>query len=212
MNVFVTGATGYIGSRIIPKLLLRGHSVTALVRKGSEHKISANCKVVIGDVLNATTYSNALDGVDTLIHLVGVEHPSPSKVEQFRSIDFQSVVEVIPAAVSAGISHAIYLSVAHPAPIMKEYWQLRAEAEKLFEKNFSHCSFLRPWYVLGPGHRWAYITAPLYSFARLFPSARRTADRLALVTIDQILNTLLYSVENTPQKTAVYEALDIRRL
>jgi uncharacterized protein YbjT (DUF2867 family) len=45
-RIFITGGTGYIGSRLIPLLVERGHEVVALVRPGSEHKLSAACMPV----------------------------------------------------------------------------------------------------------------------------------------------------------------------
>jgi len=50
------------------------------------------------------------------VQLVGVSHPSPAKAAEFRSIDLVAGREAIAAAVSAGIQHLIYVSVAHPLP------------------------------------------------------------------------------------------------
>ena len=69
-------------------------------------------------------------GCDTMVHLVGVSHPSPAKAAQFRSIDLASALEAIPIAMAAGLRHFVYVSVAHPAPVMKEYIAARMEAEQ----------------------------------------------------------------------------------
>lgn len=55
--VFVTGGTGYIGSRVLPLLRKRGHEVKALVRKGSESKLPAGAIGVIGDALQIDSYT-----------------------------------------------------------------------------------------------------------------------------------------------------------
>lgn len=98
-RVFITGGTGYIGSRLIPELLKRGHEVRALVRKGSEHKLPGGCQAVIGNALDHTTYIASVPPSDTFVQLVGVAHPSPAKAAEFRSIDFASGRAGITAAI-----------------------------------------------------------------------------------------------------------------
>src|SRR5438445_13421321 len=127
--VFVTGATGYMGQRLCAELLARGHRVRGLARAGSETRLAAGCEAVTGDALRATTYGSAVTGCGTLVHLVGVTHPSPAKAAQFRSIDLASALQAIAAARAAAVRHLVYVSVAHPAPIMRKYIAARREAE-----------------------------------------------------------------------------------
>jgi len=94
-NIFVTGGTGYIGSRVIPELLARGHTVRALVRAGSARKLPPGCSAVLGNALDRKTFADTIAPSDTFIQLVGVAHPSPSKAEQFRTIDLASVTESV---------------------------------------------------------------------------------------------------------------------
>jgi uncharacterized protein YbjT (DUF2867 family) len=49
-TVVITGGTGYIGQRLIPKLVDRGFHVRAIVRRGSETKVPSGAQIVIGDV------------------------------------------------------------------------------------------------------------------------------------------------------------------
>jgi len=56
-TIFVTGGTGYIGSRLIPRLLERGHRVKALVRSGSEHKLPVGAAGIVGDALKMDSYT-----------------------------------------------------------------------------------------------------------------------------------------------------------
>src|SRR5581483_667834 len=114
-RVFITGGTGYIGCHLIPRLISRGHDVTALVRNGSEGKLPSGCRVVVGDALDGSTFRDRVAPADTFVQLVGVPHPSPAKAAQFRSIDLVSVRESAGAAMAARIKHFIYLSVAQPS-------------------------------------------------------------------------------------------------
>src|SRR5258706_10892333 len=120
-QVFVTGGTGYLGRELIQLLLHNGSEVTALVRKGSENKLPPGCTPVIGDALNAQSFIQHVPPADTFVQLVGVTHPNPSKVDEFRRVDLRSVRESVSAAVQSGVRHFIYVSVAQPAPVMKEY-------------------------------------------------------------------------------------------
>src|SRR5215472_1871634 len=117
-SVFIAGGTGYIGSRLIPELLSRGHRVTAVARKGSESKLPSGCRAVPGDVLNGDTYAANVAPGDTFVQLVGVAHPSPAKAKEFVSVDRRSAMEAIRVASGPGIGHFVYVSVAHPAPAM----------------------------------------------------------------------------------------------
>jgi uncharacterized protein YbjT (DUF2867 family) len=83
-EVFISGATRYVGSRLIPELLRRGHLVRVLVRSGSEKKLPQGCAVTVGDVLNSKTFMTAVPPAGTLVHLVGVPSPAPWKVKEFR--------------------------------------------------------------------------------------------------------------------------------
>lgn len=132
-QIFITGGTGYLGRRLIPELLKRGHHVHALVRTGSEAKLPVGCEAVVGNALEAESFANKIQPADTFVHLVGVPRPSPAKAREFREIDLVSIRASVPAAVKAGVKHFVYLSVAQPAPIMKVYQEVRAEGERLFD-------------------------------------------------------------------------------
>src|SRR5437867_1669258 len=95
-KVFITGGTGYLGSRIIPELIKNNFEVTALVRKGSESKLPDKCNIVFGNALDRSTYESNISPCETFIHLIGVAHPGPSKKEQFKSIDLVSIQQAVP--------------------------------------------------------------------------------------------------------------------
>ena len=210
-NVFITGATGYIGSRLVPRLLARGHTVRALVRPQSVHKLPRDAEAIIGSALDGATFAGRIAPSDTFVQLVGVPHPSPSKAEEFRRIDLASVRASAEAAKGAGIGHFVYLSVAQPAPLMRDYIAVREEGERLVREMAMPATFLRPWYVLGPGHRWPYAILPFYWLWMIPPRSRDTARRLYPVTLSQVLHAMVDAVEHPPDTLRIIEAPEMRR-
>jgi uncharacterized protein YbjT (DUF2867 family) len=212
MKVFVTGGTGYMGSRLIPLLVGRGHEVKAVVRQGSETRLPAGTTPVVADPLRMDSYTEQVGGADTFVHLIGVAHPSPAKAKEFREIDLVSAQVAVKAARDAGIGHFVYLSVAQPAKMMQAFIAVRSEGERMIRESGMRATFVRPWYVLGPGHRWAYALLPFYWVCQRLPATRESARRLGLVTISQMLDTLVWAVENPAEGVRILDVPKIREL
>jgi len=206
----VTGGTGYIGRPLIVALAAEQYPVYALVRKGSEAKLPAAAISVVGDALDDATYAHAIPSGATLVHLVGTPHPSPAKARQFREVDLVSVRAAVDAAMHAGVRHFVYLSVAHPAPVMAAYIAVRQAGEALVGASGMAATFVRPWYVLGPGHRWPLAVLPAYWLMARLPATRDAATRLGLVTLEEIVAALVHTIEHPPQELRVLNVPDIR--
>jgi len=210
-SVFVTGATGYMGRRLSSDLLARGHRVRGLARPASKGRVVPGCEAITGNALDGASYRESVAGCDTLVHLLGVAHPSPAKAAEFRSIDLSSAREAIQAALHANAGHFVYVSVAHPAPVMHAYIAARMEAEAAIHESGLNATILRPWYVLGPGHRWPYVLKPFYWMLELLPSTREGARRLGLVTLSQMVRALVFTVEHPAEGVRVRGVPEIRR-
>jgi nucleoside-diphosphate-sugar epimerase len=209
-KIFVTGATGFMGRRLCEALVERGHAVRGLVRVGSEARLAAGVAPVPGDPLAESTYRESVTGCDAMVHLVGVSHPSPAKAAQFRSIDLASALQAIQMAAAARIAHFVYVSVAHPAPVMREYIAARMEAEQAIRESGLNATILRPWYVVGPGRRWPLVLTPLYRLMEATPSTREGARRLGLVSSQQMIAALVQAVERPAAGIRVLEVPQIR--
>ena len=149
--------------------------------------------------------------MDTLVHLVGVPHPNPAKARQFRAVDLVSIQASVEAAARAHPRpHLVYLSVAQPAPVMRAYVAVRQEGEALLRARGIDATCLRPWYVLGPGHRWPYVLLPFYALLGLIPFVGPAVDRLGFVTLPQMVRALVGAVENPAPGVRVIEVPEIR--
>ncbi len=173
----------------------------------------AGVTTVVGNALDASTFATAVNPTDTIVHLVGTPHPSPSKAAEFQRVDLPSIRASVEAARRAQAAHLVYVSVAHPAPVMQAYIEARSAGERAIAEAGLTATILRPWYVLGPGHRWPYLLLPFYAIARLLPSKRDTALRLGLVTLRQMVDALVRAAENPPPagNIRIVDVPEIRR-
>jgi uncharacterized protein YbjT (DUF2867 family) len=210
-RVLITGATGYVGSRLVQRLLWRGHTVRALVRSAGR-ALPPGCEVVTGDALDDSSVAAAVQGMDTLVHLVGVAHPNPTKAALFDSVDLASARVAARAAGAAGIGHIVYVSVARPAPVMHAYVEARQRAEQAFAATAIPCTFLQPWYVVGPGHYWPVAILPLYRLFELFPATRATAQRLGLLSLETVLRCLVHAIETPDRGIRAWDVPTLRQI
>jgi uncharacterized protein YbjT (DUF2867 family) len=197
-DVLVTGGTGYLGQPLAEALVARGHRVRVLCRPESLDRVAAGAEARVGDALVATSISAAAVDGGTLVHLVGTPHPSPAKAASFESVDLVSIRASVAAARAAGIAHLVYVSVAHPAPVMRAYVDARIRGEEAVAQSGLTATILRPWYVLGPGHRWPLALVPIAKLLEWLPWTRDSARRLGFVTLPQMVAALVRAVEGPP--------------
>jgi uncharacterized protein YbjT (DUF2867 family) len=93
---------------------------------------------------------------------------------------------------------------------MKAYTQVRAECEAMIRQSGMNATILRPWYVLGPGHRWPYLLLPMYKIMEWLPATRPGAIRLGLVTLEQMCQALVRAVETPAKGVRIVEVAQIR--
>ena len=107
-TVLVTGATGYIGGRLVPRLLRQGHRVRVLVRSRSRalsRPWADRVEIAVGDALDNEALLEALDGVDTAYYLIH----SMSSGSDFHDTDIRTARSFGRAARQAGVNNIIYL-------------------------------------------------------------------------------------------------------
>jgi uncharacterized protein YbjT (DUF2867 family) len=207
-SVVITGSTGYLRRPLAALAVARGHAVRAFVRPGSESKVPAGATVISGDPLAPAQLAGAIGHGDTLVHLIGTLRPSPAKARQFVDVDLASIGAACEAA--TGVAHFVYVSVAHPAPIMRAYIEARMRGEALVHATGIPATILRPWYVLGPGHRWPCALLPFYWLSERLPSTRETAERLGLVTRAEMTTALMCAVERGAEGAGLVDVPAVR--
>ncbi|HYT96576.1 MAG TPA: hypothetical protein VEO36_04585 [Casimicrobiaceae bacterium] len=86
---------------------------------------------------------------------------------------------------------------------MRAYVAARTVGEAAIAEAKLTATILRPWYVVGPGHRWPIVLKPLYWISERPPATRDTALRLGLVTLEQMVAALVRAMEEPPPASTI---------
>jgi NADH dehydrogenase len=165
--ILVTGGSGYIGSHIVHRFIRAGKSIRALIRNPDRAEREGRLKDldlewIAGDVTQPETLSNAMQGVDTIIHTVAIAiEKGPAT---YNSVNFQGTVNVLDAAQEAGVKRFLNLSqqgadASLPYPMLAS----KGKAQDYVAKSVLDWTAFRPSVVWGPEDEFA------NTFARLVP-------------------------------------------
>ena len=110
MNIFITGATGFLGQQVARALLDRGHRVTALVRSPQNASIPEQVQTISGAVENLDSYQSHLPGHDVFVHIAALVKMWVPDPKQFDLVNVSSVENAIRAAADCGIHKFIHTS------------------------------------------------------------------------------------------------------
>lgn len=151
-NILVTGVTGYVGGRLVPRLLAAGYQVRVMVR-GSAERVNGRpwCKqveIAVGDVLDPSSLAKAMDDIDAAYYLIH----SMSGNEEFTQRDIRAARNFAAAAAAAGVKNIIYLGgLGDPESNLSDHLRSRQETGKaLRHANVSVTEF-RAGMVVGSG-------------------------------------------------------------
>jgi farnesol dehydrogenase len=112
MRIFITGATGYIGQRVIARLLNQGHEIHALCRQKPESELFNNPRVKIfeGDIVNFEKVREAITNCDHAYHIAAYARIWAKEVRTFFEINVKGTTNVLEAALQAGVKKVVVTS------------------------------------------------------------------------------------------------------
>lgn len=138
MKIFVTGATGFTGSRVVPLLLKNEYQVRCLYRASSDRSLLADLEIdwVLGDVSDIHSLVSAMQGTDALVNIA--------------SLGFGHADLIVAAAINAGIKRAIFISTtAIFTQLNAKSKEVRKAAEQSIETSGLDHTILRPTMIYG---------------------------------------------------------------
>ena len=149
MNVLVTGATGFVGAALIPRLMAAGHAVRAFARR--PEAVAPGVEVVAGDAVVGTGLDAALDGIDCAYYLI---HSMEPGIENFDARDRRAATNFADAARAAGVGRVIYLGGLVPeGKEASMHLASRLEVERLLHEAAPASIALRASIVIGARSR-----------------------------------------------------------
>ena len=199
MRCLVTGATGYIGGRLTPRLLDEGHEVRCLTRSAARLRDvpwAGRAEVVEGDLNKAETLPAAMEGVDVsyfLVHSLG--RPD------FEQLDREAAKNFAAAAKAAGVSRIVYLGgpepPAHERP--SPHLRSRAEVARILLASGVPTAVLRAPVIIGSGSASFEMLRYLTERLPVMVTPRWVRNRIQPVAVRDVLRYLIAAATLPPE-------------
>ncbi|MBA2331719.1 MAG: NAD(P)H-binding protein, partial [Actinobacteria bacterium] len=150
--ILITGATGFVGPHIVHALRAQDRPVRALVREGANSaRLSAwGCETVSGEMGDAASLRRAVEGCDTVIHLVAIINGKPRDFERVMS---QGTRDLVAAATDVGVRRLVLMSALGTDEATKDlvpYYRAKWEMEQTVKASGVEYVIFRPSFVFGP--------------------------------------------------------------
>jgi dihydroflavonol-4-reductase len=217
MKIFITGATGFIGTHLIEALNGKGHTLTCLVRKSSTTKTCKKygCELVYGDVTDKASVLSGMRGCNWVINLANIYslwEPDPSI---YSKVNIEGTRNVMEAALETEVKKVVHISTiaifgnSKDSPITENslpgtirysrYAETKYQGEKiawdLYEKKHLPLVVLYPVSVLGPGDTKATGQYIELLVKRKMPALAFTYSKLTFVNVKNVAEAIVKAIE-----------------
>ena len=199
MHVLVTGATGFLGRRVVAELLARHHQVRCLVHSPGRERLlyGRDIDVHYGNIMDAESIGQAMYDVQSVVHLVGIIR-STRRGLSFDQVHRQGTANVAGVASTGGAREIIYVSAlgATPNPAYP-YLHSKHQGEVRIINSGIPYTILRPSVIFGPGDEFLTALAGLVRLGPIVPVIGSGRNRLQPVALDDVAHCIADSVGNS---------------
>jgi uncharacterized protein YbjT (DUF2867 family) len=209
-SIVVLGGTGFLGTRLVARLIKDGHQVTVLSRDRELHKhllVLPGLTLENCDVYQEPQLSERFRGKDVVINLIGILNERGFSGAGFRRAHVELTRHVLLAARSAGVGRLLQVSALKAATDAPSYYlRSKGEAEKLIrDQSALDWTIFQPSVMFGPGDSFLNRFAGLLAAIPLvFPLARPNA-RFQPLWVDDMVDALLHCLHGGASSRQTYE-------
>lgn len=204
--ILVTGGTGFVGGHLIRRLRQEGLPVRTLARHPDRAQPlkDLGVEVVLGDISEKVSLEKAAEGIERVIHLVGIIQEIPGVT--FRGVHVEGTRNVIEAARKAGVRHFFHQSALGTRPGAKsEYHRTKWEAEELVRQSGIPHTILRPSLIYGLGDGFTTRLSEMLKLVPVMPLIGSGKSRVQPVYIDDVVSCMVKAVTGDAFLNEIYE-------
>jgi uncharacterized protein YbjT (DUF2867 family) len=203
--VAVAGATGYIGGRLVPLLLERGHTVRVLTRDGSKLRDvpwGKDVELVEGTLEDWATAAALVDGADVVYYLV---HSMGGGSADFERTERECARHVATAARNTGVARIVYLSGLHPDGELSRHLASRTEVGEILLDSGVPTMVLQAGLVIGSGSASFEMVRHLTDVLPVMPAPRWVMNRIQPIAVRDALHYLAHAAEVPPEVSGTFD-------
>jgi uncharacterized protein YbjT (DUF2867 family) len=202
MRVLVTGATGFVGSNLLPSLLDAGHDVVAMTRDADRYDPPDGVEVVEGDLLEAESLAGDFDGVDAAYYLVH----SLQTGGDFEERDRTAATNFSAAASAASVDRVIYLGgLGETGDDLSPHLRSRQEVEELLGRGSYELTTLRAAIIVGAGSISFQMVRQLVSKLPVMVAPKWVYTECQPIAIDDVVSYLVGVLDEPETAGGTYE-------
>ncbi len=193
-SVFLTGGTGFVGSCVARRLRNHNHRVRALVR--SPDKATSltvqGVEVVLGDITEPRSLDEAVDGCDTVVHLVGIIREKLPAT--FEAVHTRGTLRILEAAERCHVKRFVHMSALGARAEGTTYQRTKFEAEELVRRSGIPSVVIRPSVIVGPGGGFMELLLGMLRLSPVIPVIGDGQYRLQPTDVEDVARAFVQAV------------------